>query len=184
MAPDEDVPFGRRSGGHHRMEDEAPEENRPLEGLASEPHHRVSGHYHSQRKVWKGYRMEAWVYLGVAAFFVVVCIAYWFSSYEHAGSIMLLLTAFLGFLPGSYLFWWGRHMEPRPEDAEGAELTDGAGTVGAFPSSSIWPFIMGIGCAFIALAFVFGAWWGVLGGGLVTGTLVGYTLETRRGGYV
>src|SRR5260370_26912168 len=97
---------------------------------------------------------------------------------------MLILTAFLGFLPGAYLYWWGHHMDPRPEDSEGAELAEGAGTVGAFPSSSIWPFLMGIGAAFICLALVFGAWWGVLGGALVVGTLVGYTLESRRGGYV
>ena len=138
----------------------------------------------AQAKVWKGYRVEALVYLGVAAFFFVVCIAYWFTSYEHAGSVMLVLTAFLGFLPGAYLYWWGRHMKPRPEDSGSAELEEGAGTVGAFPSSSIWPFVMGVGTAFVALALVFGPWWGVLGGGLVVGCLIGYTLESRRGGYV
>jgi hypothetical protein len=31
---------------------------------------------------------------------------------------------------------------------------------------------------------VFGPWWGVLGGALVVGCLIGYTLESRRGGYV
>jgi hypothetical protein len=183
--PVEDQTLGRRLGRHHAVDEETPDGgSHPVEGMLSEPHHRVRGHYHSTRKVWKGYRVEALVYLGVAFFFALVCAAYWFTSYEHAGSVMLVLTAFLGFLPGAYLFWWGQHMPPRAEDAEGAELEDGAGTVGAFPSSSIWPFVMGVGAAFTALAFVFGPWWGVLGGALVVGTLVGYTLESRRGGYV
>lgn len=139
-------------------------------------------------KVYKGFRVEALVLLGVAAFFLVVCGVYWFTSYEHAGSVMLLLVAFLGFIPGSYLFWWGAkwggNMKPRPEDSDEAELEDGAGTVGSFPSSSIWPFVMGVSAALVCLALVFGAWWGVLGGAGVLSALIGYTWETRRGGYV
>ncbi|HEV2369377.1 MAG TPA: cytochrome c oxidase subunit 4 [Acidimicrobiales bacterium] len=132
----------------------------------------------------KGYRVEALVYLGVALFFALVCAVYWFTSYEHAGSVMLILTAFLGFLPGAYLYWWGRHMKPRPEDVPEADLEDGAGAVGAFPTSSIWPFVMGVGLAFVALGFVFGIWWGMLGMGVVVSALIGYTMETRRGGYI
>ena len=144
-------------------------------------------------KKHKGYRVEAYVFLGTAAFFGIVCLLYWFTSYEHAGSVMLLFTVFLGFIPGSYLFWWGAkrvgplqggNMPPRAEDSDEAELVDGAGTVGAFPSSSIWPFCMGISAAIICLALVFGAWLGVLGAAGVVGTLIGYTMESRRGGYV
>lgn len=139
-------------------------------------------------KVYKGMRVEALVFLGVAAFFLVVCAVYWFTSYEKAGSTMLLLVAFLGFLPGSYMFWWGArwggNMKPRPEDSDEAELEDGAGVVGAFPSSSIWPFVLGVSMAFVAVAFVFGAWWAVLGGAGVLSALIGYTMETRRGGYI
>ncbi|HZT65925.1 MAG TPA: cytochrome c oxidase subunit 4 [Acidimicrobiales bacterium] len=132
----------------------------------------------------RGYSVEAYVFLGTALFFFVVCIAYWFTSYEHAGSVMLLLTAFLGFLPGSYLYWWGHHMRARPEDRDTADLEDGAGTVGAFPSSSIWPFAMGMGAAATALAFVFGEWPAILGAGAMAAVLIGYTVESRRGGYV
>jgi hypothetical protein len=142
----------------------------------------------AQTKTYKGYRGEAWIFLGTAAFFLVVCAVYWFTAYERAGAVMLLLTFFLGLVPGSYLFWWGwskgGNMQPRPEDSDDAELEDGAGIVGAFPSSSIWPFCMGISAAVVALAFVFGAWLGVLGAAGVVGSLLGYTLETRRGGYV
>ena len=149
-----------------------------------------SPHLNPDNVSWtgRGYRMEALVFLGTALFFGIILAVYWFTSYEHAGSVMLLLTVFLGFIPGSYLFWWGwskgGNMPLRPEDSDEAELVDGAGTVGAFPSSSIWPFCMGISAATVCLALVFGAWLGVLGGFGVVATLVGYTIESRRGGYV
>lgn len=136
------------------------------------------------RRSEKGYRVEAWVFLGVTGFFGLVDIVYFFWSHEKAGSVMLILTVFLGFLPGTYLFWWGNQMKPRPEDLPHASQEDGAGTIGAFPTSSIWPFVMGLGLAFTALGFVFGIWWGILGFGIVVSALLGYTMETRRGGDV
>lgn len=142
----------------------------------------------AEPKTYKGYRVEAWVFLGTAFFFGLVDILYWFTAYEKAGAVMLLLTVFLGVLPGAYLFWWGSakggNMAPRPEDSDEATLEEGAGTIAAFPSSSIWPFCLGMSLALVAVAFVFGAWLGILGGAGVLATLIGYTMETRRGGYV
>ena len=132
----------------------------------------------------KGYRVEALVFLGIAVFFSLVDAVYFFTSHEKAGAVMLILTVFLGFLPGAYMYWWGNKMEPRPEDLPEAELSEGAGAMGAFPTSSIWPFVMGVGLAFTALGFVFGIWWGMLGVGIVIATLIGYTAETRRGGSI
>ena len=47
--------------------------------------------------------------LGVAAFFGVVGIIYWFWAYEQGGFMMLIGTTLLGFVPGSYYLWWSRH---------------------------------------------------------------------------
>lgn len=139
-------------------------------------------------KQYKGYRMEALVLLGCAFFFGLILVVYWFWSKEHAGSVMLFMTVCLGALPGSYLFWWGwskgGNMDPRPEDSDEAELEEGAGIVGSFPSTSIWPFCMGMSVATVCLALVFGVWLGILGGAGVVATLIGYTLESRRGGYI
>ena len=129
-------------------------------------------------------KTESYVLVAVAAFFGVVCALYWFTSYEDAGTVMLLLTAFLGLLPGSYLLWWSFHMPPRPEDKDEATLSEGAGNVGSFPGSSIWPFVLGMGLALVGVAFVFGSWTAVLGGTLVLSAFVGVIIESRRGGLV
>jgi predicted membrane-bound spermidine synthase len=133
------------------------------------------------RRAWI---VEARFLVGVAVFFALVCALYWFSAYENAGTVLLLFTAILGLLPGAYLLWWSRRMHPRAEDRDDAALTAGSGNVGAFPDSSIWPFVFGIGAGISASAFVFGAWLGVLGGSMIISAVVGVVVESRRGGTV
>jgi H+/Cl- antiporter ClcA len=133
------------------------------------------------RRAWI---VEARFLVGVAVFFAAVCAMYWFGSYERAGSVLLIFTAFLGLLPGGYLLWWSRRMRPRAEDRDDAGLDEGAGSIGAFPDSSIWPFVFGIGAGISASAFVFGAWLGVLGGSMLISGIIGVVVESRRGGHV
>jgi cytochrome c oxidase subunit IV len=129
-------------------------------------------------------KVESRFLVGVAAFFTAVAILYWFTSYEDAGSVMLVFSALLGFLPGTYLLWWSRRMTPRPEDRDEATIAEGEGNIGAFPDNSIWPLVLGGGIASIALALVFGVWSAVLGGALVVSAVMGVVLESRRGGVV
>ncbi|HEX4540022.1 MAG TPA: cytochrome c oxidase subunit 4 [Acidimicrobiales bacterium] len=134
-----------------------------------------------RRRAWI---VEARFLVGVAVFFAAVCAMYWFGSYENAGTVLLVFTAFLGLLPGGYLLWWSRRMRPRPEDRDDAVLDEGAGHIGAFPDSSIWPFIFGIGAGVLASGFVFGAWLWVLGVSMIISAIVGVVIESRRGGTV
>lgn len=129
-------------------------------------------------------RAEAYVLLFVGCFFGCVALAYWLLSYEDAGTMMLLGTFLLGCVPGGYYLWWSRRMPKRPSDDPRATLEDGAGVVGAFPSSSIWPFVLGLAATFTALALVFGVWTLGVGLFLAVSALVGVVYESRRGGLV
>ena len=129
-------------------------------------------------------KVEAKFLLGIGLFFGLVFFLYWFTSYEDAGATMLMFTAFLGALPGGYLLWWSYHMRPRPEDRDDAHVEEGAGAVGSFPDSSIWPFVIGLGCALVSIAFVFGGWTALVGGILLIAAIFGVTLESRRGGTI
>ncbi len=129
-------------------------------------------------------KTEAHVLLFIGSFFAIVAAIYWFTAYEQSGTAMLIGTAFLGLVPGSYYYWWSRRMRPRPEDRPDGTLEEGAGVVGTFPSTSIWPFILGLAAALVALALVFGFWSAVLGFSLAISAVVGIILESRRGGYV
>jgi hypothetical protein len=129
-------------------------------------------------------RIEALFLLGVAVFFAVVGIGYWFWAYEQGGTVMLVGTTLLGLVPGSYYMWWSRRMRPRPEDRPDASIADGSGVIGSFPSSSIWPFVLGVGLFLMVLSIVFGLWLIAPGISLVISALVGVTVESRRGGTV
>jgi ABC-type antimicrobial peptide transport system permease subunit len=129
-------------------------------------------------------RIEAFVLLGVAGFFGIVGAVYWFTSYEDGGTMMLVGTCLLGLLPGGYYYWWHRKMGDRPEDRDDATIEDGAGQIATFPSSSIWPFVLGMGAFMLVLAFAFGTWFAFPAVGLILAALIGVTAESRRGGQV
>jgi hypothetical protein len=129
-------------------------------------------------------RVEAILLLFLGVFFGVVGLVYWFWSYEDAGTAMLVGTCLLGFLPGSYYFYWHRRMGHRVEDRNDASIEEGAGDINSFPSSSIWPFVLGMGAFLTVISLVFGIWLILPGITLIISALVGVTAESRRGGHV
>lgn len=129
-------------------------------------------------------RIEYQVMLGTGIFGAVVVAIYWLWGHEPSGAVMLFATMLLGFLPGSYLMFWSKRMELRPEDRPDGVYADGRGAVGSFPDSSIWPFVIGTGAAFSAVSFVFGLWTLAIGASMIFSALVGVILESRRGGSV
>ena len=129
-------------------------------------------------------RIEALILIGVAVFFGIIGAFYWFLAYEDGGTAMLVGTTLLGLLPGGYYLWWSNRMKPRPEDLDDATIESGAGVVGSFPNSSVWPFVLGMGLFLVVLSLVFGLWLMPPGFALVISAAVGVTVESRRGGTV
>jgi cytochrome c oxidase subunit IV len=129
-------------------------------------------------------RIEALILIGVAVFFGIIGAFYWFLAYEDGGTAMLVGTTLLGLVPGSYYMWWSLRMKPRPEDRSEASIEEGAGVIGSFPGSSVWPFVFGIGIFLVVLSLVFGLWLMPPGFALVVSAAIGVTVESRRGGAV
>ena len=117
-------------------------------------------------------------------FFAIIGIVYWFTSYEDAGFLMLVGSALLGLLPGSYYLWWSYKMKPQFNDDPEGEIAEGAGAIESFPGSSIWPFLLGMGAMFAAMTFVFGLWLAPIAAALIISAAIGVTVESRRGGAV
>lgn len=143
-------------------------------------------------------KVESSFLLGVGTFFGIIAISYWFTAYEDGGTMMLVGVTALGFLPGSYYFFWHRRFRgykyffwgrtervvgTRPEDRNDATIEEGAGVISSFPGSSVWPFILGSGAFSLLLAFVFGSWVALIGLSLIITALIGVTAESRRGGH-
>ncbi len=129
-------------------------------------------------------KVEYRIYMGIGLFVAVVMVFYFFTAKEYGGATMLFGTAGLGIMPALYMGWWKKRMDPRPEDNENATMESARGAVGAFPSHTIWPFVLGMGAFLSALSLVFGGWMIVMGGALMIFAVTSVTLESRRGGLV
>jgi len=125
-------------------------------------------------------KTESFILLVIGIFFAIIGAIYWFTSYEQAGTLMLIGSALLGLLPGGYYYYWYRKMGQRPEDNPDATIASGAGVISSFPGSSIWPFVLASGAFFIGLTFVFGIWFAPVALALVVSALIGATVESRR----
>lgn len=128
--------------------------------------------------------------LGASGVLFVLCVLYlvWAFLYgdvnhETAGIVCLVFSGSAYFLLFSFLFiqTWRRRGIPRPEDRQDASMADEAGKpLGFFPASSIWPVVMGVGCVFFAIGFVFGVWYWVIGGIFVISAIIGLTTEAEQ----
>ncbi|MGH9170077.1 MAG: aa3-type cytochrome oxidase subunit IV [Acidimicrobiales bacterium] len=135
-------------------------------------------------------KVEGKVLLGIGAFFGVVGTIYWITTYhygnhwEASGTLMLFGTMLLGLVPGGYYFWWSKRMKPRPEDDPNATHEGSTGIVAVFPSSSVWPFFIGLAATLVCIGLVFGIWTAAVGVPLAFIAVTGIIRESRRGGAV
>jgi hypothetical protein len=127
-------------------------------------------------------RVEVRVVLFGMVFVGTLAVIYWFTSYEQAGTTMLVLGAAMYAIMCGYLYLQSRRLAkgpPRPEDDEDPPATEGDVQVGFFPAASVWPAALGLGAVSIALGLVFGLWFFVIGGILVLGAVIGYSVEAQ-----
>ena len=124
-------------------------------------------------------KIEWRLFAGAAGFYVLTAAAYWFITYEDAGTTMLAASVPAFAFVGIWLWFENRHNGPRPEDRpEGSPSDpDAGGDVGYYPSSSPWPFVLAAGVVVLANGLVFGASIAALGVLLMVAGIVGYARE-------
>jgi hypothetical protein len=116
------------------------------------------------------------IFGAVAAFLILVAGVYaWWTWYElgqveWVGTVALVLSFALTGMCALYFWIVSRRIEPRPEDRQDADISDGVGVVGFFSPGSYWPFAMALASAVAGLGLVFWMWW------LIAAGLIGVTL--------
>ena len=138
-------------------------------------------------------KMEARVFMGVAAFFWLSAIAYgiWTdlpNSFTHGriepiGLTGLILSGGLMAIPGSFFVFVSRRIDPRPEDRNDAEIAEMAGDYGFFSPGSYWPVGLAAAATVVGFALAFVELWLVIVGALILIFMVGGLLfEYYSGG--
>jgi len=131
-----------------------------------------------------GMAIEAWMFLGITGFFVLATIIYAVlaGGDEPVGVVALALSAGLTLIIGTFLRFAGRRLdEPRPEDRNDAEVSDGAGDLGFFSPGSYWPFVLALTAAFTAFSMaLWQIWMMIIGIGFLLFSICGFLFEYHR----
>jgi hypothetical protein len=111
------------------------------------------------------------IFLGIAVFMAVIGALYWFTSYEEAGTAMLVLACGLAGVVGVFLWRQDRAAATAPaphgEDEE------------YLPAASIWPFGIGVS-AFLAFnGLILGLGYALPGIVLMVLSLAGLVAQSR-----
>ncbi len=116
------------------------------------------------------------VFGGVGAFVAVMAAIYWFTSYENAGSVMLMVAAILGLWAGTFLWRAARRLEvaaPR----SGAAPAEGAAFL---PAASPWPLGIGLGFTLVLNGLLIGTWFLVPGVMVLAVSVAGWASQSRH----
>lgn len=113
---------------------------------------------------------SAKIMYGLTAFLAVCTVIYFVATahvhdsgnivgIEWAGGTALALSVLLCLMLGGYLHFTEKRIDVLPEDWEEAEIADGAGTLGFFSPSSIWPAAMSGAIALLGFGIIFMHYW-------------------------
>lgn len=122
-------------------------------------------------------RLQGRVFLGIAAFLLVIGAVYWFASYEAAGTVLLIGSAILTCFAGIYLLIQARRFPVLVEDEPEATVAEGAGDVGVFPTATAWPFVVGMGTVIMFNGLAAGVWIFVGGAVIFLAGVLGYVFS-------
>lgn len=117
--------------------------------------------------------IEARLFEFVAGFFVIVAVLYGVltslyatGGVEWAGTAALALTGGMALIVATYFRFVARRLDTRPEDYEGAEISDGAGELGFFSPHSWWPIMIALSASVTAVGIALWLPW-LLAAGVV-----------------
>jgi hypothetical protein len=129
-----------------------------------------------------GMRVQARMYLVIAAFLALAFVIYLLASYEWAGTVLLLVGAVMGVFMGGYLERQARlRTDPAvAERAGGAGIQEALEGEAYLPHASIWPFGLGVGALLMANGLALGLWAVLPGAALTAGSVWGFVRQTKR----
>lgn len=110
------------------------------------------------------------LFYGIALFFGVIDLLYILATIflkdaasliglEWAGATGLTMAFLLALMLAGYLHLTDNKTDIGPADWEEAEIEDGAGVLGFFSASSIWPFAMTVAIVIMAYGIAFWHLW-------------------------
>jgi hypothetical protein len=115
--------------------------------------------------------IEARLFEFIAAFFLLTAALYGTlttlfatGGAEWAGTTALALTGGMALITATYFRFVARRLDTRPEDYEGAEISDGAGELGFYAPHSWWPILIALAGSAAAVGIALWLPWLIVAG--------------------
>ncbi|GAB1325815.1 aa3-type cytochrome oxidase subunit IV [Streptomyces sennicomposti] len=122
-------------------------------------------------------KSEAYLFGGVAVFFLLTDVAYIWFAREPAGIAALTVSCFMASVIAFFCLVNHRRKGARPEDRRDGEVHERSGRLAFFPPHSRNPVVTAAGVTICAVGVVYGFWLFLIGIGVLAIGLLGMVLE-------
>jgi hypothetical protein len=121
------------------------------------------------------------LFVGLAIFYVVMTLIYYYLGGEAVGISGMLLSACLAGMVGFYLWFTDKRIgRDLPEDRLDAEIAEGAGELGFYSPHSWWPLPVALSSMVTALSLLVGWWMSLIGVGALVISIIGFVTEYEK----
>lgn len=121
------------------------------------------------------------LFTGLAVFYVIMTVIYWYIGGEPVGIGGMLLAAGLAGMVGFYVWFTQKRIGVTlPEDSLTAEIADGAGELGFYSPHSWWPLPVALSSCAMGLGLIIGWWLTLIGVGALIISVIGMVTEYEK----
>ena len=121
------------------------------------------------------------LFTGLAVFYVIMTVIYWYLGGEPVGIGGMLLAACLAGMVGFYVWFTQKRIGTiLPEDNVTGEIADGAGELGFYSPHSWWPLPVALCACTMGLGLIIGWWLTLIGVGAIMISVIGMVTEYEK----
>ena len=121
------------------------------------------------------------LFTGLAVFYVIMTVIYWYVGGEPVGIGGMLLAACLAGMVGFYVWFTQKRIGTiLPEDNVTGEIADGAGELGFYSPHSWWPLPVALSACTMGLGLIIGWWLTLIGVGAIMISIIGMVTEYEK----
>ena len=121
------------------------------------------------------------LFTGLAVFYVIVAVIYWYVGGEAVGITAIGLSGGLAALIGFYLWFTSKRLgNVLPEDNIVGEISDSAGELGFYSPHSWWPLPVAFSMVTAGVGLLVGWWLTLIAVGALLISILGFVLEYEK----
>lgn len=118
---------------------------------------------------------------GLAVFYAIMAVIYWFVGGEAVGITAIALSGGLAALIGFYLWFTDKRLgNILPEDNVAGEISDSAGELGFYSPHSWWPLPVAFCMVTAGVGLLVGWWLTLIAVGGLLISILGFVLEYEK----